>query len=273
MNILIDMSNLAIDSLQSAFAGMTEVGVIDEKNIRHIILKRISEIHKKLGRHNSVILCFDSKNYWRKDYFPYYKMNRKKTDSSFVWSDYYHHYAIMKEELPLYFPYKCIEVDRCEGDDVINVLSNELNGNVIIVSSDTDDLQILERYPHAKQYSLKHNKFIDCEMYNYTLREHIITGDDADCIPSIISDADTYVNPDKRCKPLTKKKKAQYNFIIPSEYDARFKENEKIIDMDKIPDNYRDAIIDEYNKEPPKKLGNALNYCIKYKLNNLLKFL
>lgn len=274
MVILVDMSNLAISALQKAFAGDVDK-TITESNIRHVVIKRLSEIHKKLGRHHKMILCFDSRNYWRKDIFPYYKATRsaKKNDNAFSWEDFYNHYNIMKTELALYFPYKCVEVERCEGDDIINVLSNYFNGDVIIASSDTDDLQILERHHNAKQFSLKHNKFITCNDYNYTLRMHVIEGDESDGIPSIISDPDTYVDPNKRCKPFTKKKKSQYNFIIPEEHMVRFRQNESIIDMNKIPKQYEQAILDEYCKEPPKKSGNPLQYCLKYKLNNLFKHL
>ena len=270
--ILVDMSNLAIGSLQKANAGSKDLLELNDTNVRHIILKSLNDMHKKIGIHHELILCFDSRNYWRKDYFPFYKGSRKKSDTSFSWEDFYNIYNKMKEEFPVYFNYKCIEVDRCEADDIIFVVSEYHKGeNIIIASSDTDDLQILEKYNCALQFSLKHNRFITCEEYNYTLLEHIIEGDAADSIPSIISDADTYVNPDKRSKPLTKQKRASFKLMIDDIYQGRFKENKKIIDMSQIPDNYRDAIIEEYLKEKPQRKGKAFDYCLKYKLGNLLK--
>ena len=128
-------------------------------------------------------------------------------------------------------------------------------------------------YPDAQQFSIKHNKMITCKDYNYTLLDHIIEGDAADSIPSIIADADTHVNPDKRSPPLTKKKRAAYKFIIPDEYRERFNQNKKIIDMSQIPDEYRARIIEKYLEAPPKKKGNAFEYCLKYKLGQLLKLM
>ena len=273
--ILVDMSNLAISAIQSAAAGSKiDNFELDKTIIRHIILKKLIEIHKKIGRHHSLVLCFDSRNYWRKDYFPYYKGSRNRSDSKFSWDDFYRLYNEFKVEIPYYFNYKCIEVDRVEGDDIIFCISEYEKGeNIVIASSDTDDLQILEMYPDAQQFSIKHNKMITCADYNYTLLDHIIEGDAADSIPSIIADADTHVNPEKRSPPLTKKKRAAYKFIIPEEYRERFNQNKKIIDMSQIPDEYRARIIEKYLEAPPKKKGNAFEYCLKYKLGQLLKLM
>lgn len=270
--ILVDMSNLAIGSLQKANAGSKEPLELNDVVVRHIILKALNDLHKKIGSHHKLVLCFDSRNYWRKDYFPYYKQSRKKTDDQFSWEIFYTIYNKMKEEFPLYFNYKCMEVDRCEADDIIFVVSEYLKGeDVIIASSDTDDLQILEKYPAALQFSLKHNRYITCEEYSYTLLDHIIEGDGVDSIPNILSESDTYIDAEKRSKRLTKSIRAKLKFIIPEENKVRFNENKKIIDMSQIPENYREEIIKLFNAEPPKRIGKAFDYCIKYRLSNLLK--
>lgn len=272
--ILVDMSNLAISSLQQACAGSTGPTQLTATSVRHIVLKKLIEVHKKIGRHHSLVLCFDSRNYWRKDFMSCYKASRKRTNDQFSWEEFYAHYNAMKIELPLYFNYKCIEVERVEADDIIFCISEYERGrNVIIASSDTDDLQILEKYPEAAQFSIKHNKFITCEDYNYSLLEHIIEGDKVDTIANILSDEDTYVNPEKRSKALTKQKRASLKFIIPEEYKARYEQNKKIIDMSQIPDNYRQQILDAYLAPMPKRIGNTFEYCVKYKLGQLLKII
>ena len=258
--ILVDMSNLAISALQQACAGSKEQTKLTATSVRHIVLKKLVEVHKKIGRHHPLILCFDSRNYWRKDFMSCYKGSRKKTDDQFSWEEFYTHYNAMKVELPLYFNYKCIEIDRVEADDIIFCISEYERGhNVIIASSDTDDLQILEKYPEAAQFSIKHNKFITCEDYNYTLIEHIIEGDKVDTIANILSDEDTYINPEKRSKALTKQKRAALKFIIPEENKARFEQNKQIIEA--------------YLAPMPKRIGNSFEYCIKYKLGQLLKII
>ena len=269
--ILADMSNIAIDAVQRAVAGSKEHVTLTPSSLRHIVLTSLINIHKKIGRHHELVLCFDSKNYWRKDYMPEYKGSRKKTDAQFSWSEFYQLYSEFKAELPLYFPYKCIEIERVEGDDIIFCISDYLLGkNVVIASSDTDDLQILEKYPEALQYSVKNKKFITCADYNYTLLEHIIIGDKVDTVANILSDEDTYMCPEKRSKAMTKQKLASLKFIIPEENKARFEQNKKIIDMSQIPDEYRQRIIDAYLLPKPKRIGNQFEYCIKYKLGRLL---
>lgn len=270
--ILVDMSNLAISAIQSAGSGDKAQVVLNETTIRFIILKRLYEVHKRLGKHHELILCFDSRNYWRKDFFKCYKGSRNRADSTFSWEEFYRLYNDFKTELPLYFNFKCIEIPRVEGDDIIYCISEYVQGkDVIIASSDTDDLQILEKYREAQQFSLKKYKFITCEDYNYTLLDHIIEGDSSDSIPNIMSDEDTHVNPEKRSKALTKQKRASFKFIVPEEYRERFEQNKKIIDMSQIPDEYRQAIIQEYLKENPKRIGKPFNYCLKYNLGHLLK--
>ncbi len=274
--ILVDMSNLAISALQSAFAGNNKNNIVlDEQNIRHIILKKLIDVHKKIGRHHELILCFDSRNYWRKDFFPLYKGTRVRSETdTFPWEKFYQLYNEFKLELPLYFNYKCIEIPRVEGDDIIFCISEYHKGkDIVIASSDTDDLQILEKYPEAAQFSLKTHKFITCEQYKYTLLDHIIEGDKSDGIPSIIAAADTYMDKDKRAPSLTKQIRAKLKFIIPDEFKARYEENKKIIDMSQIPSEYRDLIIAEYLKDKPKRTGNAFKYCLKYKLGQLLKLM
>ena len=238
--IIVDMSNLAISAIQSATSGDRGSLILNEQVIRHIILKSLIELHKKIGRHHELVLAFDSKNYWRKDYFKWYKGNRKKKDDKFSWDEFYRLYNDFKKELPLYFGYKCIEVDRVEGDDIIYVISEYHQGvNIVIASSDTDDLQIQEKWPVACQYSLKTRKYITPKDYNYTLEDHIIEGDAADGVPNCLSDGDCYVVEGKKTTVLTKGRRAKIKFIMPEENRERYEQNKKIIDMSQIPIEYK----------------------------------
>lgn len=271
------MSNLAITALQEVGSGGKPM-TITEQTIRHVILKKLYDVYKKIGTHHDMVLAFDGKDYFRKDLFEYYKANRVKKNDCFDWDDYREHYPIFKAELPYYFPFKCVDVDKVEGDDVINcVIDYEVeNGNqhIIIVSSDTDDLQISERHPkYVEQYSLKKRGYITCVDYGYSLKEHIIEGDSGDGIPNIMSDDDTYMNVAKRSKALTQKRRNELNLIIPDEYMANYERNAALIDMSKIPDHYRKAIIDEYLKPMPKKEDSIYKYCVKYKVTRLMKFI
>ena len=275
--ILADMSNLAITALQEAGSGGNPM-IITEQTIRHVVLKKIYDVYKKIGTHHELVLACDGKDYFRKDLFSYYKANRVKNNDCFDWDDFRYHYPIFKAELPYYFPFKLLEIDKVEGDDIINCITDwEIaNGNrhIIIASSDTDDLQISERYPNwVEQYSFKKRGYITCADYNYSLKQHIIEGDKGDGIPNIMSDDDTYMNPAKRSKTLTKKRRDQFEIEIPEEFQANYERNKSLVDMSQIPDHYRQAIIEEYLKPMPPKEDSIYKYCIKYKLARLMKFI
>lgn len=275
--IIVDMSNLAISALQEAGSGGDPIE-LTEQTLRHIVIKKIYDVYNKIGRHHELVLAFDSPHYFRKDLFQYYKSNRKKTNDCFDWADYRLHYPVFKAEFPLYFPFKCVEVYGTEADDVINcVIDYEIsqgNQHIIIVSSDTDDLQISERHPkYVEQYSLKKRCYITCKDYDYNLYTHILEGDKGDGIPNIMSDDDVYMNPSKRSKAMTKKRRDELELRVADEYMRNYKRNEALVDMSKIPDEYRKAIIDEYLKPMPNKVDSIYKYCVKYKLAKLMKFI
>jgi len=57
-----------------------------------------------------------------------------------------------------------------------------------------------------------------------------------------------------------------------SEWTAtdNWKRNQVLIDFQMIPQEIRDIIIEEFNKEPTGQRKNILNYFIQYKLKNLM---
>lgn len=275
--IIVDMSNLAITALQEAGSGGNPI-TITEQTLRHVVLKKLYDMYKKIGTHHEMVLAFDGKDYFRKDLFEYYKANRVKTNDCFDWDDFREHYPVFKTELPYYFPFKCVEVYKVEGDDVINCVTDyeisQGNQHIIIASSDTDDLQISERHPkYVEQYSFKKRGYITCADYEYSLKDHIIEGDRGDGIPNIMSDDDTFMNPAKRSKALTQKRRNEFNLIIPDEYQANYKRNKSLVDMAEIPDHFRQEIIEEYLKPMPPKEDSIYKYCLKYKLSRLMKFI
>ena len=53
---------------------------INEDMVRHICLKSLAMYRKKYQRtYGELVLADDSYNVWRKDVYPFYKANRKKT--------------------------------------------------------------------------------------------------------------------------------------------------------------------------------------------------
>lgn len=267
MKLLFDVSGVIIESCQAQFS-------IDKKVkpeidlVRHIALNTILRFKNKLSykipkSKIEVVLCEDSKNYWRKDYFPFFKQHRKaiKEKSNFDWESFFIAFNTLKKEFKEYLPFKTIEVERAEADDIIYIISKyyHLEDDIIIISSDKDLLQTQLKFPTVHQYSPKLKKFITIETNEYSLFEHIVRGDTGDGIPNILSDDDTFINKEKRQKSLFKKdidkwKEFQFEperFCSSTEMLDRFNRNKTIIDMSYIPIEIENTILDEYKNCVP----------------------
>lgn len=271
--ILIDNNQLVVASLFQA--SKSEEGVT-EKLVRHILLNMYrmyrTKFHNKYGE---IVICNDGRNYWRNDVFSYYKANRKKQrkSSSIDWDGFYKIMDVIKEEVISNLPYKNIQVNEAEADDIIAVISQRyhMDEDILIVSSDKD-FQQLQRYPNVYQYSPSKKNFIVCEKPENFLMEHIIKGDSSDGIPNILSDDDVFIQEDKRQKPCGTKKIG----IIKEELSKwtntdNWNRNQCMIDMTKIPESVSESIFEEYKKEPTGKRSNMLNYFIRNKLKILME--
>ena len=83
------MNQIAVANLMMNLK-MNNSKTIDESMVRHMILNSIrmyrTEHHNKYGE---VVLTWDSKHSWRRDYFPEYKASRRKgrEESDLNWDD------------------------------------------------------------------------------------------------------------------------------------------------------------------------------------------
>ena len=70
-------------------------------------------------------------NYWRKEIFPYYKQNRKKSreSSNLDWDSIFQTLNKIRDEIKENFPYKTIEVMNAEADDIIASLVFKMSKN------------------------------------------------------------------------------------------------------------------------------------------------
>ena len=97
----------------------------DENLVRHLVLNNLryyrSKYHEKYGE---LVICCDSKHYWRRDYFPNYKANRKKDREAtgLDWNAIFTHLNLIRDEIKDNFPYKVIDVYGAEADDIIATL-------------------------------------------------------------------------------------------------------------------------------------------------------
>ena len=271
--ILLDNNQLVIASL---FHAVKSENGLTEDLVRHLVLNMYRMYRKRFSAEfGEIVICNDGREYWRKDSFPQYKANRKKQrkSSSVDWSEFYGIMNVIQDEVIKTFPYKNLQINDAEADDIIAIISkhNHNNEKILIVSSDKD-FQQLQRYENVYQYSPIIKDFLICEDPENFLLEHIIKGDSSDGIPNILSDDDVFVQENKRQKPCGKKK---INIIKEelSEWtnSDNWNRNQRMIDMNMIPEEVESSILQEYSKEPVGKRSNILNYFIQNNLKNLME--
>lgn len=274
--ILIDLNQVLLAGLMAQIANHR--GKLDESLIRHMVLNIIRTHVKNFRKeYGDVILCCDNRKYWRKDYFPFYKASRKKNreKSDLDWHLIFDILAKLKQELKDNFPYKVIDVEGAEADDIIGTLVPRFapHEKILILSSDGDFLQLQQYGENVKQYNPSLKKYVKSENPLLELKEKIIRGDKGDGIPNIFSPSDCFVR-DLRQKPITKGILDKLMSESYTEHDettkANFVRNATLIDLSFIPKEIKEKIINTYEEAKPAK-GKLLNYFIEHKLKNLME--
>jgi len=274
--ILVDLNQVLIAGLMAQISGEKSVKM-EENLIRHMILN-IIRTHMKNFRqeYGEVVLCCDNRKYWRKEVFPYYKAGRKKMreKSDLDWHLIFEMLSKFKQEFKESFPYKVIDVDGAEADDIIGTLAPRQSAHekVLILSSDGDFLQ-LQQYKNVVQYNPSQRKFIKSDDPIKDLKEKIIRGDKGDGIPNIFSPSDCFVR-ELRQKPVTKNvidKLLSENVEKWKEEDkVGFSRNQTLIDLSFIPRELKEKIINSYEEMKPAPKNKMLDYFISHKLKNLI---
>jgi len=265
-------------------------------DIRHAVLKGILYYESRFkNRFGDMVLCYDSRNYWRTKQFPYYKANRKKKQKydGINWHRIYGLFSTIREEIKDSLPYITMHIETVEADDIISVLVEEFHNKnlsvkqneTLIISADKD-FQQLQQYEGVFQYSPNAKDFIKCDDPAGFLIEHIIKGDSSDGIPNILSDDDALINSDKRQTIMSAKRfntvmeEVKTRKIISS--DSKFRRNwfrnKNLIDLGCIPKDSKKMIAKEYYKEISSKHMKKTNptsmeYLISNRLGNLTEFL
>lgn len=278
--ILLDISQICISNLMKS-PEIRKSGEIDDNLIKHMILNSIRAYKTKFkAEYGEIVCCCDSRHYWRKDVFPHYKANRKKDreDSVFNWDQIFKTINQMKIDLKECFPYRVIQVEGAEADDVVAVLakhSAENNQKTIIIGSDGDYYQLL-KHDKIKQWSPLKKKLIEIADPVISLKEKIITGDPGDGVPNIKSDSNSFVI-GKRQTSVYKKDMDKWVHMQPEEFCTsramleNYQRNKQLIDFDMIPNEITEKIIEEYEKPLVGNKTKMMDYFIINKMRNLMK--
>lgn len=274
--LVIDFSQVVIGGLQSSLAG-NRIGVLDKDLYRHLVLNSIrASVFKFKKDYSKVVIACDSRHYWRKDVFPFYKAGRKKSrdKSTLDWALIFEVLSEVKSEIKEFFPYKVIEVEKAEADDVIGTLVPRLAAHepVLIISSDADFKQ-LHQYGNVKQYSSMLGVYVKSPNPQLELKEKIIRGDAGDGICNILSPANSLVE-GVRQKSISKgilEKYLSLDFNNPDieNYD-NIQRNKLLIDLTMTPREIKDAIVEEYDLPQGGSKQLMMKYFIEKRLNMLL---
>lgn len=259
---------------------------INEDVIRHLVLAYILKYVKKFRQTygSDVVIATDNKNYWRKKLFPPYKAHRAKQRqaSKYDWKMIYDSIHNLKNEFYGRLPYKVIDVDGAEADDVIAVLtkhsSTVLNEKTVIISSDMDFIQ-LQKFSGVEQFVPRKKSFLKADNPTLYLKEHIIRGDKDDGIPNILSSDDVFISSGRQ-KPIMTAKLQEWiqcykieDFCTTDEMLRNFSRNKSLIDLDEIPQDLQASIIEKYQSCEVGNKKTLMNYFYDKGAVNLIQFI
>jgi 5'-3' exonuclease len=278
--IIFDYNQVAISNLMEQIG--SSKAPVEENLVRHMILNTMRTYIKRFKESHGpeIVIACDNRKYWRRDIFPHYKASRKKNRdaSGHDWNSIFECLHKIKEELKEYSPYKVIDVDGAEADDVIAslVMKYSPHSKVMILSSDKDFAQ-LQKYPNVEQFSPILKRYIKEPLPSVQLKQMIIRGDKGDGVPNILTKDDVFVVGGRQ-KPITEAKIINWLNQDPKEFCneemlRNYSRNESLIDLTKIPQQIVSEILDKYESTQAKTKSVFMNYMIANKLKNLIEVL
>lgn len=279
--ILIDLNQVMISNMMMQI-GNHKNAQVDENMIRHMILNSLRANKVKFGSEfGEFIICADDKNYWRRQMFPYYKASRRKDreKSEMDWNAIFNALNTIREELKEVFPYKVIQVESAEADDIIGTVVHhegrhlDTGEPILILSGDKDYVQ-LHTYANVKQFDPTRKRWIKHSNPEEYLFEHIVKGDRGDGIPNILSPDNCFVVNQRQGRVTQKRIEEAKNINNLSEQVKRnYKRNEALIDLSKVPEHVKEEIMSQYLADNPKDRSKLFNYFVQNKLRNLMEHL
>lgn len=287
--ILIDYNAVAIATITTEM----KMQSLEPGFLKHLFFSKILHFKKKFPEYgNRIVLAMDDKNYWRKDVFPFYKGMRKKNreESSIDWTSIFKSMDDLTEDLKSLNIYTIVKVDRCEADDIMAVICKYSQDHnlvqtglieepepILIMSADTDLVQ-LQKYSNVKQYSPVQKKWVETSDLRYFMMEHILRGDRGDGIPNVLSPENSLVDGIRQ----TSLKETFIQEVLAMDDPSKllpevlknYQRNEKLVNLDFIPEEYVGKIIETYTASSPKMdRMKLMTYFTKNKMKILLESL
>ena len=272
--ILLDYNAIAISNV------VTQKLDVDENLVRHMILNSIRMYRSKhKQKFGEVVICTDGFKNWRRDAFPPYKHKRKdaRKESKIDWNELFHITNLVLEEIKENLPYKVVEVEEVEADDIIGTLCEDSQEfgkgeDILIVSSDKDFVQ-LQKYSNVSQYSPMKKSMIKEKLPRKQLMELILKGDTSDGVPNVLSGDNVFVE-GIRQTPLRQAaidKLTTDPKCMGDEIYRNYLRNKKLIDLTETPEPLKQKIINNFTIQKPSSGKNVLNYLMEKRCKMLIE--
>jgi 5'-3' exonuclease len=281
--IIVDLNQIMISNLMVQINGRQAVE-LSEDLIRHMVLNSLRGHNKKFRKeYGEMVIACDSKNVWRREVFPNYKAGRKanREKSDHDWNAIFTMLGNIKSEIREFLPYKVLELETAEADDIIAAIVRRVQNRVgpnhlkkiLILSGDKDFIQLHNEW--VKQYNPVLNKYVGKdENPALYIKEHILKGDRSDGVPNVLSDDNVFIE-GRRQKPLSRKKidswLEEVFMTMTEEEEKNYNRNKKLIDLTCIPLELEDKINNEFDNVEVATRDKILNYFITRKLKTLIE--
>ena len=269
------MNQISLASLMMQLS-MEKTKIVETDKVRHMILNSIRMYRSQFKEeYGEIVLAYDSKHYWRRDFYPYYKKNRKKArdNDNNNWEQIFECLNKIKQELKDYLPYKHLEVQGAQADDIIAVLAKNIDEKMMIVSGDKDFIQ-LHKYKQVRQYSPILKKIVNGKDPIDYIKVHILKGDSSDGIPNVLSNDNVFVE-GLRQRPLSKKKIEAWKdgefegTTATQEVMRNYERNKTLIDLDNVPVELSQNILKTFHEAPCGDRSKILSFFINSRLKIL----
>lgn len=278
--VLLDLSQVMISNIMVQVGQHTDA--IQPDLVRHMVINTIRSLRTKFGaEYGELVIACDDRKYWRRDMFPAYKGNRKadREKSSIDWPVLFDTLNQIKQELKDNFPYRVIQIEGAEADDVIGSLcmkfGSELNNQnkILILSGDKDFVQ-LQAYGNVVQFDPVRKKDLTSNNPQKFLEYLILSGDRGDGVPNVLS-PDNCIIEGQRQKPLRETKidellKSDFD-SLPEDIRRNWIRNRMLIDLRAIPNHIQEAVCNEYQAQADKPRDKMFNYFIQHKMKLLME--
>lgn len=254
MILILDLNHIAYRSLYAAQKDIIDVGW---QYFKHIMFNQIFSLATKFEA-TKIILAVDSKENWRKKFYPEYKGQRKENreeNTAINWNEFFNAFQEFVNDVKSYFPFYVLQIKYLEADDIAAIITkNFQNEPKIIVTSDNDYIQLL-KYNNVKIYDPMKMTFKKCEDPEKFLKIKILMGDKGDNIKAIKpkvgeKTAEKLVDNPELLKEIFEDQTVSYKkqdgteITFGEEYKNNYKLNSVLIDLNRIPDVFTKKVLE-----------------------------